>query len=387
MEQRTNIMFFLLLRSALCGTKLTEQECNNYSPELLSELIKLSTKHDLVHLIVFGLKQNQLIGEENAVLDNHLFQAVCRYERLQHEYENLCQIFEEAKISFLPLKGSVIRQYYLQTWMRTSCDVDILVRETDLERAKQILLNEHGYTYHKKNAHDVSFFTPTNIHVELHYDLVEDGLAKDASKVLKDVWETAVCRNGYNFWYEMPDEVYYFYHIAHMAKHFENGGCGIRPFIDLWILDNLSKAENKKREELLKKGGLLKFAKAARKLSRIWLENEEYDALSKQMEDYILRGGVYGNTENRVVVQQQKQGGRIRYAFSRICIPYETIKFYYPVLQKYRWLTPFMQIRRWCKLIFGGYLKRSANELKLNMKVSNARALAVQELLNNIGLR
>ena len=216
---------------------------------------------------------------------------------------------------------------------------------------------------------------------------MEDGLAKDASKVLKDVWETAVCRNGYNFWYEMPDEVYYFYHIAHMAKHFENGGCGIRPFIDLWILDNLSKAENKKRGELLKKGGLLKFAKAARKLSRIWLKNEEYDALSKQMEDYILRGGVYGNTENRVVVQQQKQGGRIRYAFSRICIPYETIKFYYPVLQKYRWLTPFMQIRRWCKLIFGGYLKRSANELKLNMKVSNARALAVQELLNNIGLR
>lgn len=29
----------------------------------------------------------------------------------------------------------------------------------------------------------------------------------------------------------MKEEMFYFYHIAHLAKHFEVGGCGIRQII------------------------------------------------------------------------------------------------------------------------------------------------------------
>ena len=174
----------------------------------------------------------------------------------------------------------------------------------------------------------------------------------------------AVIRDGYAFLHEMLDEYYYFYHIAHMAKHFENGGCGIRPFIDILILDNVQDADIEKRDKLLQQGNLLKFANVARKLSRIWFSNEPYDYISQQMEDYILRGGVYGNNENRITVQQQKKGGRIKYALSKIFIPYDVIKFHYPILQKHKWLTPFMEVRRWFKLIFCGHAKRTINELK-----------------------
>lgn len=160
--------------------------------------------------------------------------------------------------------------------------------------------------------------------------------------------------------------MFYFYHIARMAKHFENGGCGIRPFIDLLILDNLREVDHKKRDNLLEQGNLLKFANSARRLSRIWLLNEPYDVVSKQMEDYILRGGVCGNNQNRITVQQQKKGGRFKYVLSKIFIPYDVIKFHYPILQKHRWLTPFMEVRRWCKLIFCGHLKRIAKEIQYN---------------------
>ena len=54
----------------------------------------------------------------------------------------------------------------------------------------------------------------------------------------------------------MTDEMFYFYHIAHMAKHFEEGGCGIRPFIDLWTLDNIKDVDHDKRDELLSRGNL-----------------------------------------------------------------------------------------------------------------------------------
>lgn len=386
MDQRTIQILFALLRSAIFGTKLTERERKNYSADMLKDLLIISTKHDVVHLLVLGLKKNELIPEEHIEIEKSILKAVYRYERLQYEYEKLCETLEKAHIAFLPLKGSVIRKYYPEAWMRTSCDIDILVHEDDIEQAKSVLVDELGYTSHRKGSHDVSLFSPTNNHVELHFDLVEDGVANESSNVLKNVWDVSIVREGFGSWYEMPDELYYFYHIAHMAKHFENGGCGIRSFIDLRILDNMQDTNIDKRNSLLEKGKLLKFANAARKLSLVWLNNEEYDSVSKQMEDYILRGGVYGNNENRVMVQQQQKGGRFKYALSKIFIPYDVIKFHYPILRKHRWLTPVMEVRRWCKLIFCGHLKRTTKELKYNSSVSDVNATNTRKFLNNIGL-
>ncbi len=386
MDQRTIQILFALLRSAICGTKLTEEENKLYSPELLSDLIKLSSKHDVVHLLVLGLKQNELIPKERGDIEQYIFQAVYRCERSTYEYDHLCAALEKAQIPFLPLKGSVIRKYYPEPWMRTSCDIDVLVRENDLQRAVSCLSNNLAYRSEAQNSHDVSMFSQSGVHIELHYDLVEDGRANNSSEILKNVWDMSAVRDGYAFWHEMSDELFYFYHIAHMAKHLEIGGCGIRPFIDLWILDRVQGADEGKRNELLRRGNLLKFAETARRLSQIWFENERYDNVSQQMEEYILRGGVYGSHKNRIIVQQQKEGGRIRYALSRIFIPYDVIKFQYPILQKHRWLTPFMEVRRWFKLVFRGRAKRSFNELKFSQKLSAEQAEKTRAFLGNIGL-
>lgn len=386
MDQRTIQILFALLLSAICGTKLTEEERNSFSSEMVQDLFKISDSHDIIPILAMGLKQNGLVSNDGIGIEKHILKAVYRYERLRHEYENLCNALEKAQIPFLPLKGSVIRKYYPEAWMRTSCDIDILVHKEDTEKAKMLLVSEYGYTHRGQSSHDISLFTPTNIHIELHYDLVEDGSANKSSEVLKKVWNTALVKEGFSFWYEMPDDMYYFYHIAHMAKHFEFGGCGIRPFIDLWILDNIQGADIEKRNKLLEQGGLLKFAETARKLSRVWFENKDFDSVCKQMDNYILRGGVYGNDENRIVVQQQKNGGRLKYALSKIFIRYDEIKFHYPILQKYRWLTPIMEVRRWFKLIFCGHLKHSAKELQYNSNITDTEAKRMQEFLKSIGL-
>jgi hypothetical protein len=214
---------------------------------------------------------------------------------------------------------------------------------------------------------------------------VEDGLIKESSAVLRKVWDTAIARDN-GFLHEMPDELFYFYHIAHMAKHLENGGCGIRPFIDLWILDQMEELDHTKRDELLKQGKLLEFADVARRLSRIWFGDEVHDFATEQLEDYILGGGVYGNSKNRITIQQQKKGGRIKYAISKIFLPYKILKFHYPILERYRWLMPIMQVRRWGKLIFCGHFTRSVKELKYNHSVSDIEAENMRAFLKNIGL-
>ena len=65
MDQRTIQILLALVRSAVCGTKLTKSERESYSSELLQDLLKMSAKHDVVHLLALGLKQNDLIFHTN----------------------------------------------------------------------------------------------------------------------------------------------------------------------------------------------------------------------------------------------------------------------------------------------------------------------------------
>lgn len=174
-----------------------------------------------------------------------------------------------------------------------------------------------------------------------------------------------------------------------MAKHFVNGGCGIKPFVDMWIL-NYSKEiifEKEKRYELLLKGGLLKFAKEAETLSKVWFEGIEHTETTKRMEKYVLQGGVYGTMQNRVIVQQVKSGSKFKYTISRIWLPYDTLKFLYPVLQKHKWLFLFCQVRRWFRLIFKGGFKRSVNELSISGSVTKEQRKEISSFLSELDLQ
>ena len=200
MDQRTINILFKLLSSAICGTKLTEKEMGEYSPELLVDLLKVAKKHDVAHLLALGLRQNGLLSKDDSNVENHIFKALYRYEQIRYEHENLCDALEKAEIAFIPLKGSIIREYYPEPWMRTSCDIDVLVHQKDLDRAVAYLTENLQYTLHGRATHDVSLFTPMGVHVELHFDLVEEGRANDAIEVLSAVWENVSLLDNKKYW-------------------------------------------------------------------------------------------------------------------------------------------------------------------------------------------
>ena len=234
MNTETSKVMFALLRSAVCGDLLSSEEISLYNPDILPEITLLAQNHDVIHLIVFALKKNGLLDENDENLESKMLIAVYRLEKLNYELAKLCEAFEEAEIPFIPLKGSILRRYYPEPWMRTSCDIDILVHRDDLQRAVSHLIDNLGYRRGMQNSHDISMFTQGGVHIEVHYNLVEDGRANSAAEVLKSVWNVAAKHAECNYQYEMPDEMFYFYHIAHMAKHFvSTGGCGIRPFLDI----------------------------------------------------------------------------------------------------------------------------------------------------------
>ncbi len=381
--QKVTTVLFALLRSALRGGRLREEEKSLYTDEMLPALVKMAKKHDIAHLLALGLDRNGLLAEGGK---NEIIKAVYRYEQMNYEYECLCSALEEAKIPFIPLKGSILRAYYPEPWMRTSCDIDVLVHREDLESALAYLRENLQYVEGERATHDVGLFSPQGTHVELHFDLVEEGRANRANDVLKSVWDNVSLKANCAYFYQMSDAFFYFYHIAHMAKHFEEGGCGIRPFLDLWILDNLDGAIRIERDALLEAGGLLKFAKAARQISRAWLDGEPLNEVAVKAQDFVLSGGVYGTSKNRVALKQKKKGGKIGYIFSRIFIPFSKLKRYYPILEKHPWLMPVMQVRRWFMLLRPDVARMAKHELSANKEVDKATAEELHSMLQDIGL-
>ena len=171
--------------------------------------------------------------------------------------------------------------------MRTSSDIDVLVHPEDLDRATALLLEQLGYKQSGRATHDVSFYSPSRVHVELHYSLIEDDRAGGSTDVLETVWQNATLVEDTKATYEMKDAMFYFYHVAHMAKHLESGGCGIRPFADLYLLDRSINEETRRaRRDLLCKGGLEVFANACSKLSQIWFADAESDGISLRQQDF-----------------------------------------------------------------------------------------------------
>lgn len=377
-------ILFALLRFEICGSKLTKKTLDSITPEILPELLTISKKHDLAHLVGHALYRNGLIfkdDERYEAFEKLLYMAVFRYESQNYEFERICNTLEQNKISFIPLKGLVLRQYYPEPWMRTSCDIDILVKPCDLNRAIKVLINSLKYTVGKRDFHDITLYSPSGIALELHFDTVEEGRANNAKEVLASIWESAVCKKN-SFNYSMSDEMFYFYHIAHMAKHFEIGGCGIRTFLDLWVLQKNRKDNN----SLLEVGGLLKFAAAATKLCNVWFSGERATQLSTELEEYILNGGIYGYMKNRVLVGQIKMGGKFKYIINRVFLPYNSLKYIYPIIQSKPWLTAVFEVVRWFKLLVNGRIKSSLSELSTNNSLTKEQSDSISDLLDNLGL-
>lgn len=377
-----------LLCAEVCQGTVSEEIKAAINPALLAETYELAQKHDLAHICGQALSKLGVLGDDeiSQKFKACTMQALYRYVRMNHEYEKACKALEEAKIPFIPLKGSVLRGNYPEPWMRTSSDVDILVREDTLEQAATTLVEQAQYTRKKMSDHDIAMISASGTLLELHYTAVDEGRFPEAQEVLKTIWDTATTKDAGSYHYYMADEMFYFFHIAHMAKHIENGGCGVRPFLDLWILNHIVEHDRAKREELLFRGGMLTFARAAEQLTQVWFSGLDVDPLSAKLERFIFDGGIFGTLKSAVTIRRTKTKSKISYAFSKIWLPYDRIKYHYPILKEQKWLTPFFQVVRWLKLIFKGGVKRSVRELKTAAEVSTDESSYAAGLLQELGI-
>ena len=381
----TQKLLINLIKSAVCGTPC---ECTGEITESeLNSLYNISNKHDLTQMIVAPLEEMSVLKPEYAVTEKFkkaLFTAIYRYEKSNYDLNQICELFSKKGIDHIPLKGAVIRNYYPKPYFRTSCDLDILVKQEDVERATELLTSRLNYRFETKGRYDVSLFAPSGGHIELHFGLNGNDFRK--AKSLVDVWESGELSSISPNRFVMSPELFLLFHVYHMAKHFVHGGCGIKPFIDLWIVKNKIGYDKERAEKMLHENELLEFYKNALTLSEIWFDGKEYTPIAKDMEDYVLYGGVYGTLEQHVAMSQSKKGGKLGHILSRLFVSYDTLVVLYPSLRKCPLLFPLYQIRRWFRVLSPTKRRRALNEMKLNQNISAIKKEKAKNLLDELGL-
>ncbi len=351
--------------------------------QTIAAVYRLAKKHDLAHVVSHFVYQNQIQADNELAqkLQREELLSVYRHEQMKAALEEICQAFEQAQIAYVPLKGAVIRAYYPYESMRTSCDIDILIQEKQLKDAIKCL-QEKGYAVGKRDYHDVSLYSPNKIHLELHFNILEN--MDNLDSVLKDAWAYATPSTGSRFDFQKKFFVFHMY--AHMAYHFLAGGCGIRALLDIWVMEQKMGAHYSCAETLLKKAGIYTFAAQMSKIANQCFTQNAQGEFADLVLKYIYSGGVYGNQANHATVSKTKSKSSVAYVFKRFFMPYKVMAATYPILKKLPFLLPFYWLVRAGKAVFGGKTKRIISEIQCANDVSDAQIEEMNEIRSKLGL-
>ncbi len=374
-----------LIKNAVFDSPLPEDFPKSFSDEEAEDFFRIAKGHDLAHLVAASLKKNEihLSGEVGVKFQKQLFMSVFRCEKMQYELKRLSELLEKAEIPFVPLKGSILRAYYPEAWMRTSCDIDLFVSDCDLDRISRFLTESAGYEADGQWNGERSFHTPDGIHLEVHfYEEADD----EEGLIFREILDHVAPVDGFRYRMQMEWEYFYVHHVLHMAKHFSHGGCGIRPFLDLVLIRNKISLDSDRKKAYLEKFNLTAFARAAEDLASVWFGTASHTALTEQMEDYLFSAGIYGSIENKVALEKSGKGKNLSGFFAHVWLSFDDIKHQYPAMIRHKWLYPFCQFRRWFRLIFCGGLKRSLSHLHHNRTMSAEKVDRVAHLMDELNL-
>ena len=344
-------MLFTIIRAAF-GIRVDGQ---SISPDDLCAVEQIASRQSILYIVITGLKN---MGRVDLLTDSmKVYEPKAHYDFIQRK-ESLKEIssaFCKSGIEYIPLKGSFLRDLYPDPSMRTSSDIDVLVKEKDIERASSIVEEQTSFSKNGDNYHNVSFLN-RRVHLELHFSIKEND--ENTDQLLSKAWDfTRKTEQDYHFTFTPEYEI--FYTLAHMKHHFLNGGLGIRPFLDLWLLRNKTQYSETQVEEYMSKCGISKFYKECCHLSEVWMGCEEHTDTSRKFEAFCLAGGVFGNEQFRVAARQRNKRGW-KYLLSRAFPPQYQVREYYRDNSGKEHSTAYYYLKRWRRWLS----KERRNELK-----------------------
>ena len=295
--------------------------------------------------VVLGLdKENPEIKR----LEKGSYNEVIANERQLKKYRQLLEMFENEKIDYMPLKGICLKEMYPQTEMRSMGDIDILIRPEQYEKIEKIL-HSMDFEFVADSDHEYIWRTADNVTLELHKRLIP-SYNKDYCEYFGDGWSKAKkvgeCK------YKMTAEDEYLYLFVHFAKHYRDGGIGIKHLADLWVYEKSVPLDIDYITAELEKLGLLRFYKNIKEVLNVWFEEGTHNDITEMISKVVIESGAYGQRERSILASNvRKKAANIRPSRTKsfmikLFLPYKNMCVKYPYLKKCPILLPIAHVIR-----------------------------------------
>lgn len=311
-------------------------------------------QHPVVNLLFQGYGQCLQHSETQLALARRIYAA-----------------FDEAGVDYMPLKGCRVKLLYPQPELRAMGDMDILIRVEQYETIRP-LLSDMGLCELVESDHEL-IWVKDKLMVELHKRLLP-SYNRDYYRYFGDGWRLAHVESGTQ--YVMNNEDEFVYLFTHFAKHYRDGGIGLRHLADLWVYQNAYPEldmTHVRRE--LGHLNLLAFFENVQKTIDAWLGQGEWDEMSCFVMSHVFDSGAYGTEEGHELsrVARVSEGGMstkkarfLRY-IAVVFPPLKEMKVSYPVLQRAPVLLPVCWVRRGFNVLLfrRSAVKRFADHIRM----------------------
>lgn len=377
----------LLVKCAINETEPAETENIDWK-----ELYDLASFHSITSIVASVIDKINMPDDIKNMFIQDQTMSIYLETNQEIAVRKLMDDFEREGIDHMPLKGFIIKHLYPSIEMRNMCDVDILIHEYEIDKI-MLIMKENGFSFMKDSPHEFIFSSGV-VTIELHKSLVPN-YNKDLYEYYGDGWRIAKLERGYGHRYELSFEDFYVYNIVHTAKHYLNGGTGIRQVADIYVMRKSYRFANADKEYIsneLKKLGLDRFARIITQLCSVWFENGTYNKNSRMMAEYIINSGVYGTQERANSSSIYRASGHSSYmavkmkSFVKMLFPKrEWIIDRYPILADKPQYYPIYVIFRWFDVLFNrrSNIKKSIE----NTMVPDEKVDAFAKHCEEMGLR
>lgn len=341
-----------IIKSALNKEPLVLPEGINFE-----EIYEYAQKAQVLPLLYYGVQG--IPGFFDTIVGKKFFKSAMQYangswEQME-ELEKVCNALDTAGVSYMKLKGSVIKSYYEYPEMRIMGDADILIKVDEREKIKEAC-EAIGYFEDAESDHEIIYESDSKkLSIEFHKWLIP-SYNKDFFEYFGIGWDFAKKVEGKNSEYEMSDEDFFVYIFAHFAKHYRDAGVGIKYVTDFYLFMKAKPdMDFEYINDAFKKLGIDKFWENTYKLLRVWFEGEESNEVVDHMTEKMFGSYTFGFSEHRfkssalkdVKAGKSKFWLKIKHIWYLTFLPYKSMKVLYPSLKKVPILLPFMWVRRW----------------------------------------
>lgn len=377
-----------LVKSALTGEKANVSEKFDWKNAL-----NTAKMHQIVPLIYYGITYSEIEAPKDifAETENITYQCIAVNHNQLYELEKLYRAFEESGIEYMPLKGAVMKCLYPKPEMRTMGDADILIKPLQYEKIRRTMQGL-GFREILESDHELVWDKKT-IHIELHKRLIP-SYNKDYYAYYGEGWSFARPENKSRF--KLSDEDTFIYIFTHYAKHYRDGGIGIRHITDLYVFTTAhSELDYVYIEKELEKLQLLEFYKNTKHTLDVWFGGETPDNMSDFITAKIFGSGSYGAYDTRLLAVAVKtsgsDGNEVHVVLSilknKAFPPYRFMVSRYKCLEKHPALLPLMWFVRFLQMPFflhRGSIKRNVEETKIT---APDKVIAYRDELEAVGLK